>query len=70
MLFDQPTTTEVGTFNVRGQDYHCQRITYGSRYQVHVFRKGELHRHGLVFSTQAEYNYWRNNLGRQLELPL
>jgi hypothetical protein len=67
-LFNQPPIKDIGTFTHLGQDYHCQRITYGSRRYVHVFRKGELHKHGLVFATQAEYNLWKQGLGKQLEL--
>lgn len=63
-----PTITELGTFEVRGQDYHVQRISYGSRYNVHVFKKGQLHRHGLVFETQAAYDQWKAQLGVQLKL--
>jgi hypothetical protein len=67
-MFNQPTVKEVGIVAIRGQDYHCQTISYGSRRQVYVFRKGQLHKHGMVFETEAEYNYWRRNLGRQLDL--
>ena len=64
----QPTVKEVGILSLRGQDYHCQQITYGTRHHIHVFRKGELHKHGLVFTTQAEYQHWLKGLGKQLEL--
>lgn len=63
-----PTIVELGTFQVRGQDWHAQRIRYGTHYSVHIFRKGELHRHGLVFQTEAVYLQWRKQLGQQLAL--
>jgi hypothetical protein len=66
--FTQPTITEVGIVTVRGQDFHTQRITYGTLQHIHVFRKGALHRHGLVFTTQREYDHWRSHLGAQREL--
>jgi len=65
----QPTLVELGTIQVRGQDWHVQRIRYGTHHSVHVFRKGELHRHGMVFQTQAQYEAWRTTL-KQTELPL
>lgn len=65
----QPTLVELGIIQVRGQDWHVQRIRYGTHYAVHVFRKGELHRHGMVFQTQAQYEAWRTTL-KQTELPL
>ena len=67
-LFNQPAIKDIGTFNVFGQDYHCQRISYGTRRYIHVFRKGELHKHGLVFANQTEYEWWKQRLGKQLEL--
>lgn len=63
-----PTITEVGIITVRGQDFHVQRITYGTLQHINVFRKGELHRHGLVFTTRREYDHWRSHLGAQREL--
>lgn len=63
-----PTVSEKGTIEVRGQCYHLQTISYGSRHHIHVFRKAELHRHGLVFTTQREYDLWRSQLGAQREL--
>lgn len=60
-----PTITELGTLTLRGRDYHVQRISYGSRYHVHIFKKGKLHRHGLVFETQAAYDQWKAQLGEQ-----
>ena len=63
-----PTIVELGTFQVRGRDWHAQRIRYGTHYSVHIFRKGELHRHGLVFQTEAQYEQWRKQLGAQREL--
>ena len=65
----QPTLVELGIVEIRGQDWHVQRIRYGTHYSVHVFRKGELHRHGMVFQTQAQYESWKNTL-KQTELPL
>ena len=65
----QPTITELGTLTLRGRDYHVQRISYGSRYNVHVFRKGELHRHGLVFETQAAYEAWKQGLRSGTNVP-
>lgn len=64
-----PTITELGTLTLRGRDYHVQRISYGSRYNVHVFKKGELHRHGLVFPTQAAYDAWKNGLRSGTNVP-
>ena len=58
----QPTIVELGTVEVRGQDWHVQRIRYGTHYSVHIFRKGELNRHGLVFQTQADYETWKHAL--------
>ncbi len=63
-----PVLVELGTFQVRGQDWHAQRLRYGTHYSVHIFRKGELHRHGLVFQTEAQYEQWRKQLGAQREL--
>lgn len=63
-----PTLSEQGTVTVRGQDFHVQTIAYGSLQHTHVFRKGELHRHGLVFTSQREYNHWKAHLGAQREL--
>lgn len=57
-----PTIVDLGTLELRGQDWHVQRIRYGTHYSVHIFRKGELHRHGLVFPTQAAYDAWKNGL--------
>jgi hypothetical protein len=68
--FTQPQLTTEGTVTVRGQDYLYQRLRYGSRHYVHVFRKGELHRHGLVFTGEREFAWWRDHLGCQLELEL
>lgn len=66
----QPTITELGTLTLRGRDYHVQRISYGSRYHVHIFRKGELHRHGLVFETQAAYEAWKQGLRSGTNVPV
>ena len=63
-----PIVSEKGTVEIRGQSYHLQTISYGSQHHVHVFRKGELHRHGLVFTGQREYELWRSQLGAQREL--
>lgn len=63
-----PIVSERGTVEVRGQSYHLQTISYGSRHHVHVFRKAELQRHGLVFTTQHEYDLWKAGLGAQREL--
>lgn len=63
-----PIVSEQGIINVRGQDFHVQLIAYGSQQHVHVFRKGELHRHGLVFTSQREYAMWKGQLGAQREL--
>jgi hypothetical protein len=66
--FIQPRITEVGIVTIRGRDFHMQTISYGSRYQVHVFRKGALHLRGMVFETQALYEQWRSGM-HQLDLP-
>ena len=63
-----PIVSEQGVINVRGQEYHLQTISYGSRHHVHVFRKAELQRHGLVFTSQREYDLWKTQLGAQREL--
>jgi hypothetical protein len=63
-----PTLSEKGTIEVRGQSYHLQTLSYGSHHHVHIFRKAELHRHGLVFTSQREYEMWRSQLGAQREL--
>jgi hypothetical protein len=63
-----PIVSEQGTIETRGQAYHLQTISYGSRRLIHVFRKGELHRHGLVFTGQREYEMWKAQLGAQREL--
>jgi len=63
-----PIVSEQGTVEVRGQEYHLQTISYGSQQHVHVFRKGALHRHGLVFQSQREYRLWQAQLGAQREL--
>jgi hypothetical protein len=44
-----------------------QTISYGSRNQVHVFRKGALHLRGMVFETQRDYEQWKNGM-HQLDL--
>lgn len=68
----QPTIVELGTLELRGQDYHVQRIAYATgdsrHYAVHVFRKGQLHRHGQVFQTEAQYEAWKRELGTQRAL--
>ena len=66
--FTQPTIKEQGTVTVRGQDFHLQTISYGTQVHIHVFRKGELHRHGLVFTSEREYAHWKGHLGAQREL--
>jgi hypothetical protein len=63
-----PIVSERGTVEVRGQAYHLQTISYGTQAHVHVWRKAELHRHGLVFTTQREYEQWKAQLGAQREL--
>jgi hypothetical protein len=63
-----PIVSEKGTIEVRGQAYVLQTISYGSRHHIHVFRKRELHRHGLVFTSQREYDLWKSQLGAQREL--
>ena len=63
-----PIVSEKGIINVRGQEYHLQTISYGSRHHVHVFRKAELQRHGLVFTSQREYEQWKAQLGAQRDL--
>lgn len=64
----QPTIVELGTLELRGQDYHVQKIRYGTHYAVYVFRKGQLHRHGQVFQTEAQYEQWRRELSTQRAL--
>lgn len=64
----QPTIKEIGIVTIRGRDFHMQTISYGSRHQVHVFRKGALHLRGMVFETQALYEQWRSGM-HQLDLP-
>ena len=66
--FTQPIIKEQGTITVRGQDFHLQTISYGTQTHIHVFRKGELHRHGLVFTSEREYAHWKGVLGAQREL--
>jgi len=63
-----PIVSEKGTIEVRGQAYHLQTISYGSQTHIHVWRKAELHRHGLVFTSQREYDLWKSQLGAQREL--
>ena len=65
---NNPIVSEKGIIDIRGQEYHLQTISYGSQHHVHVFRKAELHRHGLVFTSQREYEMWRSQLGAQREL--
>lgn len=64
----QPVMRDHGIVTVRGQDYYLQTFDYGTQCHVHIFRKGELHRHGLVFSGWREYDHWRKHLGAQREL--
>jgi hypothetical protein len=64
----QPRIKEVGIVTIRGRDFHMQTISYGSRHQVHIFRKGALHLRGMVFETQALYDQWKNGM-HQLDLP-
>jgi hypothetical protein len=66
--FIQPRIKEVGIVTIRGRDFHMQAISYGSRHQVHIFRKGALHLRGMVFETQALYDQWKNGM-HQLDLP-
>ena len=63
-----PTLVDIGTVEIRGQDYHVQRLRYGTHYAVHIFRKGELHRHGLVFQTEVQYEAWKTQLRGQMSL--
>ena len=63
-----PTLVELGTVEVRGQDYHVQRLRYGTHYSIHIFRKGQLHRHGQVFQTEAQYEQWKAQLRGQADL--
>lgn len=65
---NNPIIKELGTVTTRGQDFYVQSITYGTQQHIHVFRKGELHRHGLVFLNQREYDHWKGHLGAQREL--
>ena len=58
----QPVMRDHGIVTVRGQDYYLQTFDYGTQCHVHIYRKGELHRHGLVFPTQAAYDAWKNGL--------
>lgn len=58
----QSTLKDIGIITIRGQDYHMQILTYGTRQHTYIFRKGELHRHGLVFTSRAQYLAWRNKL--------
>ena len=64
----QPLIADIGIVEVRGQDWHVQRLRYGTHYAVHVFRKGQLHRHGLVFQTEAQYEQWKAQLRGQMSL--
>lgn len=64
----QPTIVDIGTVEVRGQDYYVQHLCYGAHYAVNVFRKGELHRHGTVFQTEAQYEQWKAQLRGQMSL--
>lgn len=64
----QPIVKEVGIVTIRGRDFHMQTISYGSRHQVHVFRKGALHLRGMVFKTKQDYELWRSGM-HQLDLP-
>lgn len=64
----QPTIVDIGTVEVRGQDYYVQHLCYGTHHAVNVFRKGELHRHGMVFQTEAAYNEWKAQLRGQARL--
>lgn len=54
-----PIIEELGTINLKGQDFSAQRLSYGSRQHIYIFRKGELHRHGLVFQSHADYEAWK-----------
>lgn len=55
-----PTITDIGTITrAGGQTYAMQTISYGSRHHIHVFRKGELHKRGMVFTNSAAFEQWK-----------
>lgn len=54
----QPTIAEIGTYTVRGQDYHCQRLMYGAKHTVLVLRKTLVHKHGHTFTGQRACDAW------------
>lgn len=56
----QPTLVELGTITrASGQEYHVQRLRYGTHHSVYIFRKGELNKRGTVFHTEAEFEQWK-----------
>lgn len=62
----QPTLVELGTITrASGQEYHVQRLRYGTQHSVYVFRKGELHKRGMVFQTESDFEQWKQQVRQQ-----
>lgn len=62
-----PTIVELGTITkASGQEYHAQRIRYGTHHSIYVFRKGALNKRGLVFQTEADFEQWKAHARQQL----
>ena len=53
---------------VRPRDLPTVAKNLAMHHHIHVFRKAELNRHGLVFTSQREYEMWKTQLGAQREL--
>lgn len=62
-----PTIVELGTITkASGQEYHVQRLRYGTHFHIHVFRKGALHKRGTIFPSEQAFEEWKNNASQQL----
>lgn len=67
--FIQPTIVELGIVTkANGQEYHAQRLRYGTHYSVYIFRKGALQKRGLVFQSEAQFENWKREQRGQLSL--
>lgn len=64
-----PTIVELGIVTkANGQEYHAQRLRYGTHHSVYVFRKGALQKRGMVFQTEAQFEDWKREQRGQLSL--
>lgn len=66
----QPRTEEVGTVTIGACHYWLQRYypQGGTRYFIHVFKKGALNERGLVFRNEDDFFDWADNAPQQIPL--